>query len=176
MKLKIKDSNWLFSLTQSCLLKVYLLQKKTFWRQSWQSLQVPEIYWRFCFHRWPMSCSENAVKENSSLRGHHQCSTSIIITHKAPAAPCLCHLTHKQNNLFSLCSVFWGAYLLAYCVYYQRLQYFLKWFVSHLNPFSVPTGALLYQLWKKGKETLDSLGAANKWENFLSYTAGWHLM
>lgn len=113
-----------------------------------------------------MSCSEKAVKENSSLRGHHQCNTSMIITHKAPAAPCLCHLTHGKNNLFSLCSVFWGAYLLAHCVYYHWLQYFLKWFVSHLNPFWVSTGALLCQPWKNGKETLDSLGAVNKWENF----------
>lgn len=37
-------------------------------------------------------------------------------------------------------------------------------------------GALLCQPGKKGKETLDSLGTVNKWENFLSYTAGWHLM
>lgn len=49
--------------------------------------------------------------------------------------------------------------------------------LNHLNPFCVPTSSQVPCCASPGRnEKKHSLGTVNKWENFLSSTAGWHLM
>lgn len=99
MKFKIKDSNWLFysdpelsaqglSITEENLLDAKLAK-------SASTSNVLEML----LYRGSISWSENAVKENSPLRGHHQCSSSTIITHK----PLECAISLMSKIAYFLC-------------------------------------------------------------------------
>lgn len=151
MKFKIKDSNWLFcsdpelsaqglSITEENLLEAKLAK-------SASTSNVLEML----LYRGSISWSENAVKENSPLRGHHQCSSSIIITHK----PLACAISLMSKIAYFLCVLCFAGTLCLLSIGTCGLQYFLKWFESP-EPFlcaHIISGALLCQPWKKWKET-----------------------